>query len=191
MNPDAVLRIIAQHLPALFTAQIGSTQALLSAWRIAMTRLTRRALVALLAAGSAARGAHAEASRPRLVVSKDPSCGCCSGWAEHMRAAGFAVEIVNTEELNRIKTRLGVPRHLASCHTAEVDGYVVEGHVPADAVRRLLAERPRVKGLAVPGMPIGSPGMEVDGAPPETYDVIAFGPGGETRFGRYKGATAV
>ena len=80
-----------------------------------------------------------------------------------------------------------MPRNLAACHTAEVDGYVVEGHVPAGAIKRLLAERPPMKGLAVPGMPAGSPGMEVPGAEPETYDVIAFGPTGERTFARYRG----
>jgi hypothetical protein len=85
---------------------------------------------------------------PKLTVSKDPNCGCCTGWAAHIRAAGFPVEIVETSEINRVRTRLGVPRHLAACHTAEVDGYVIEGHVPARAIRRLLAERPQVSGHA-------------------------------------------
>jgi hypothetical protein len=128
---------------------------------------------------------------PRMTVTKDPTCGCCSGWVEHIKAAGFPVKIVETGEMNRVKARLGAPRHLAACHTAEVEAYVIEGHVPAKAIRRLLAERPQVKGLAVPGMPVGSPGMEVEGAPPEPYDVIAFGPTGETHFARFKGADPV
>jgi hypothetical protein len=128
---------------------------------------------------------------PKLAVTKDPNCGCCHGWTDHTRAASFPVEIVETGELNQAKARLGVPRHLAACHTAEVDAYVIEGHVPASAIRRLLAERPQIKGLAVPGMPVGSPGMEVEGTPPEIYDVIAFGPSGETRFARFKGADPV
>ena len=127
---------------------------------------------------------------PKLTITKDPNCGC-SGWVEHIKAAGFPVEIVETGEMNRMKARLGVPRHLAACHTAEVEAYVIEGHVPASAIRRLLVERPQIKGLAVPGMPVGSPGMEVEGTPPETYDVIAFGPAGETRFARFKGADPV
>ena len=86
-----------------------------------------------------------------------------------------------------IKSRLAVPTALSSCHTAEVDGYVIEGHVPASAVRRLLAERPSATGLAVPGMPVGSPGMEVPGSPDETYDVILFGPTGQKIYARYKG----
>ena len=125
---------------------------------------------------------------PKVAVSKDPNCGCCSGWVKHMRGAGFLVEVTDTSELNRLKIRLGVPQALAACHTAEVDGYVIEGHVPAPAIKRLLAERPQAKGLAVPGMPVGSPGMEVEGSPPETYEVILFGPSGTSTFARYRGA---
>jgi hypothetical protein len=108
-----------------------------------------------------------------------------------MRAAGFPVEVVEAADMNRVKARLGVPRELASCHTAEVAGYVLEGHVPADAVLRLLAEKPQAWGLAVPGMPVGSPGMEVEGAPPDTYEVVLFGPGGRRAFARYRGAQAI
>ena len=94
---------------------------------------------------------------PKVVVSKDPSCGCCGAWVDHIRQAGFPADVVETSAGNRIKTRLGVPPALASCHTAEVDGFVIEGHVPAAALKRLLAERPAgAKGLAVPGMPVGS-----------------------------------
>ena len=148
-----------------------------------MTVLTRRGFLAALAVAPAVGAA----SLPKLTVTKDPTCGCCAGWTEHVRAAGFPVEVVETSELNRVKVRLGVPAHLAACHT----GYVIEGHVPAATIKRLLAERPAAKGLAVRGMPIGSPGMEVEGAEPETYDVIAFGPSGETRYARYKGAEPV
>jgi hypothetical protein len=153
----------------------------------AMTVLTRRGFLAALAVAPAVGAA----SLPKLTVTKDPTCSCCAGWTEHVRAAGFPVDVVETNELNRVKVRLGVPSHLAACHTGEVDGYVIEGHVPAATIKRLLAERPAVKGLAVRGMPIGSPGMEVEGAEPETYDVIAFGPSGETRYARYKGAEPV
>ena len=83
---------------------------------------------------------------PQMTVTKDPSCGCCSGWVQHIKAAGFPVEVIESTDLNRLKARLGVPRQLASCHTAEVDGYVVEGHVPAAAIKRLLAERPDREG---------------------------------------------
>ena len=93
---------------------------------------------------------------------------------DHLRAGGFAVKTDDTEELAPIKRRLGVPADLQSCHTAEVAGYVVEGHVPADVIDRLLRERPRISGLAVPGMPIGSPGMESPGLKPEPYQILAF-----------------
>jgi hypothetical protein len=150
---------------------------------------TRRSLVAALAVSPAfvARGAPA-ASLPRLTATKDPTCGCCAGWTEHIRAAGFPVEVIETGDLNRVKARLGVPSALAACHTAEVDGYVVEGHVPAGIIKRLLAERPDIRGLAVPGMPVGSPGMEVDGSPPDTFEVIAFGPAGQAPFARFRGS---
>jgi hypothetical protein len=153
-----------------------------------MTMLTRRSVLIGLAV--AASGARAT-GLPRLTVTKDPTCGCCAGWTEHVRAAGFPVEIIETTELNRIKVRLGVPNNLAACHTAEVDGYVIEGHVPAAAIKRLLAERPQVKGLAVPGMPAGSPGMEVEGSEPEIFEVIAFGPNGQSVLGRFKGSEPV
>lgn len=127
---------------------------------------------------------------PRLTVTKDPSCACCAGWVDHLRASGLTADVVESAEVDRLKARLGVPQDLASCHTAEVGGYVIEGHVPAGAIKRLLAERPRAKGLAVPGMPVGSPGMEVEGSTPETYDVVLFG--SERRvFARYKGAHPV
>jgi hypothetical protein len=128
---------------------------------------------------------------PKVVVTKDPSCGCCSGWADHIRAAGFPVQIRKTPEVNRLKVALGVPQALASCHTAEVSGYVIEGHVPADAIKPLLTEKPQAQGLAVPGMPIGSPGMEVEGTAPDTYEVVLFGPLGQLTFARYQGQQAL
>ncbi len=149
----------------------------------------RRFLTVLGTAGAvlAMKPAFAETGLPKVVVSKDPSCGCCSGWVDHIRAAGFPVEVRDTPAINQVKVRLGVPQDLASCHTAEVGGYVVEGHVPADAIKRLLAERPQVKGVAVPGMPVGSPGMEVEGVENDTYDVVLFGPTGQKPFARYRG----
>jgi hypothetical protein len=104
-----------------------------------------------------------------------------------LRQAGFAVEVRDAADLNRVKARLGVPADLAACHSAEVSGYVIEGHVPAVAVRRLLKERPDAVGLAVAGMPVGSPGMEVPGTPPAEYDVILFGRMRRT-YARFKGA---
>lgn len=107
-----------------------------------------------------------------IVMHKDPYCGCCSAWAEHMRSHGFAVKEVVTNDITSVKLAHGLSRELASCHTAVVDGYIIEGHVPAKDVKRLLAERPDVAGLAVPGMPMGSPGME--GPVRQPYNVIAF-----------------
>jgi hypothetical protein len=98
--------------------------------------------------------------------------------------------VIETSELNRVKVRLGVPQVLASCHTAEVAGYVIEGHVPAGAIKRLLAEKLQAR-LAVPGMPVGSPGMEVEGTAPETYEVVPFGPAGQRTFARYRGVQEV
>jgi len=119
-------------------------------------------------------GALAEDST--ITVYKSPWCGCCDGWVRHLEDAGFAVAVHEVEDLTPVKAMAGVPATLASCHTASGDGWVVEGHVPADVVR-LLAERPTVDGIAVPGMPIGSPGME--GPNPEPYTVYAFKAGAE------------
>lgn len=118
--------------------------------------------------------AAASAQGTRMVVYKTPSCGCCRAWVDHVQAAGFAVEVRDMPDVAPVKTEHGLPGHLASCHTAIVDGYVVEGHVPADVIRRMLRERPQVAGIAVPGMPMGSPGMEVPGGRKDPYDIIAF-----------------
>lgn len=152
--------------------------------------ITRRRLVAGLATGVLlmySRPLEAQ-DLPKIVVSKDPTCGCCIAWVDHLRQAGFSADVIETSEINRVKVRLGVPDDLASCHTAETGGYVIEGHVPADAIKRLLAEKPKAKGLAVAGMPMGSPGMEMEGMAPETYEVVLFGPSGRTTFARYEGA---
>jgi hypothetical protein len=111
-----------------------------------------------------------------VTVYKTPTCGCCKAWVEHLRAAGFEVQVQDLADVTPHKQRLGVPPRLASCHTAVVDGYVVEGHVPAADVTRLLATRPAITGIAVAGMPMGSPGMEY--GPAVAYDVIAFKPDG-------------
>jgi hypothetical protein len=152
--------------------------------------MTRRSFVTSLAISALLAHSHALLARdlPRIVVSKDPTCGCCTGWVDHLRKAGFAADVIETSEINRVKVRLGVPQDLASCHTAEIGGYVIEGHVPADAIKRLLAEKPAAKGLAVAGMPMGSPGMEIEGMAPETYEVVLFGPSGQKTFARYEGA---
>lgn len=131
------------------------------------------------AARTAASPSTPRADLPPVMVFKDASCGCCNGWVAHLRDAGFEVDARDTEELEAIKVDAGVPAGLASCHTALVDGYVVEGHVPAEIVERLLAERPDIAGLSVPGMVEGSPGME--GPNPRPYQVVAFDREGHTR----------
>lgn len=149
--------------------------------------LTRRSALGLIAAANAGLISPVlAATKPLATVYKDPGCGCCTGWVAHLRAAGFPVNAIDTRELVAIKQRLSVPEELASCHTAQIGGYVVEGHVPAAAIDRLLAERPKAIGLAVPGMPVGSPGME--GGEPEVYEVFLFDGDGRRSFGRFKGA---
>ena len=133
-------------------------------------RFAALAVALWLAAGSAG------AELPVVKVFKTATCGCCTKWVEHLRADGFTVEAVNVEDLWTVKQAHGVPRPLSSCHTAVVDEYFVEGHVPASDVRRLLEERPVIVGIGVPGMPIGSPGME--GPNPERYQVFALAPDG-------------
>jgi len=122
-----------------------------------------------------------------VVMYKSPNCECCDGWAEHLRKAGFTVKVNKRDDMNAIKTEYGVPEKLASCHTALIDGYVIEGHVPAADVERLLKERPNVVGLTAPGMPMKSPGMQMVGAAPRNYDVLSFTKGGQTKvFKRYE-----
>jgi hypothetical protein len=116
-----------------------------------------------------------------MVVHKNESCGCCNGWVDHMRAAGFAVEVRNEDNLDPVKTRLGVPPGKGSCHTAEVGGYLIEGHVPAEDIRRLLAQRPDARGLVLPGMPLGSPGMEMPDGRSQPYTVELVLRDGSTR----------
>lgn len=136
------------------------------------------ALFALAAACTAQRAEQplnsAQNATDIITVYKSPTCGCCSDWITHLEKAGFAVKAVDRDDMAAIKAQHQVPARLQSCHTALVGGYVIEGHVPAKEIRRLLTERPAITGLAVPGMPIGSPGMEIDGFTPEPYDVIAF-----------------
>jgi hypothetical protein len=118
----------------------------------------------------------------RVEVYKSPACGCCGKWAEHLQQNGFAVTVHEIRDVTGFRTRLGVPQELASCHTALVDGYVVEGHVPAADIHRLLKERPQARGLAVPRMPRGSPGMEAARGDP--YDVLLIHADGATRVYR-------
>jgi hypothetical protein len=118
----------------------------------------------------------------RITVYKSPTCGCCKLWVDHARSilTGYDVRTLDMEDLTEVKRRLGVPTALQSCHTAITGPYVFEGHIPADLVHRFLRERPKALGLAVPGMPLGSPGMEVGGRK-ERYDVLLFDKAGKTR----------
>lgn len=151
-------------------------------------RLTRRQFmvasgVAVLAAGASSllwgldRSPTEAAAQDRLTVWKSRTCGCCGGWVSHVRAEGFAVKVIDLDDLDPIKMARQIPGELLSCHTAEIQGYVVEGHVPAAAIRQLLAGRPDLDGIALAGMPSGSPGM---GGPAEVLMVIGFRDGRST-----------
>ena len=133
-----------------------------------------RGFVVLLALCVAGCGTAAQRPSIAMDVYKDAACGCCSQWVEHVKSHGFAATATNVDDLDAVKAKHGVPRRAQSCHTAVVDGYVIEGHVPAADIRRLLKERPAIAGLAVPAMPVGSPGMEVPGIKPQPYDVLAL-----------------
>ena len=161
----------------------------------AMTRCVGRAtraamLVAACTIGLACSGDRSAREEPTgnatlITVYKSPTCGCCTAWVDHLRNEGFRVVAIDTTDLEPIKRRYDVPRRLSSCHTAVVGNYVIEGHVPAADIRRLLAERPQIRGLAVPGMPQGSPGMETGVT--ERYDVLALmGDGKATVFATHR-----
>ena len=138
----------------------------------------RKALwVAFALAATASIGivtAQPRQAGPLVEVWKSPTCGCCSKWIEHMRTNGFTVKSTDVGDMTKIKAARGVPDQAQSCHTSVVEGYVIEGHVPAEDVRRLLKEKPAVVGIAAPGMPVGSPGMETPYVKAEKYDVVAF-----------------
>jgi hypothetical protein len=152
-------------------------------------KMTRRFVVIAGAASLLQTGALFAATQALITVHKDPTCGCCSGWVQHLQNAGFVTKVLDTRDIDAVKKRLGVPDDLAACHTAEVAGYIIEGHVPAAALRRFLAERPNATGLAVPGMPVGSPGME--GGRPEKYDVVLFTPNSRRTYMSFIGEQSV
>lgn len=129
---------------------------------------------------TAAKAAASKAApaKPHLSVYKSPTCGCCAKWVEYMEANGFAASITNMPDVTPIKVSNGLPPRLSSCHTTLIAGYVIEGHVPVSDIRRLLKEKPAIAGLAAPGMPAGSPGMDVPNSP--AYDIIAFDKAGKT-----------
>ena len=119
-----------------------------------------------------------------IVVHKSSTCECCGKWVNHLKAEGFAVEVHDEEDMSAVKSRLGMPRRFASCHTAVVNGYLIEGHVPAADIKRLLLEKPKAQGLAVPGMPVGSPGMEV-GNQRMPYETLLFSGEEATTYARH------
>ncbi|HEX5818061.1 MAG TPA: DUF411 domain-containing protein [Gemmatimonadales bacterium] len=135
-------------------------------------------LAAALVATLGAAAAPTTAAPPSIVVYKSPSCGCCKAWMDYLTKNGFKVTGKDMDNVQPVKDDVGLPAKLASCHTAIVDGYVVEGHVPAADIKRLLQERPKIVGLSAPGMPPSSPGMDQPGKVP--YDVIAFDAKGNT-----------
>lgn len=139
----------------------------------------REAPKAQTAEASAALAAAAPGAT-EILVYKSPTCGCCTSWVDYMRANGYRVTVRDVDDPSPIKDESGVPMALRSCHTGIVNGYVIEGHVPAEDVARLLRDKPKVVGLAVPGMVTGSPGMVVPGQSPEHYDVMAFDAQGKT-----------
>jgi hypothetical protein len=145
---------------------------------------TRRLFMLAAAASCAAAAFRVQAqAKPKVLVYKNPSCGCCGEWVKHMRANGFQVETHDVPDVTPIRQGNGVPDALASCHTALVGPYALEGHVPAADVWRLLRERPKLKGLSVPGMVVGSPGMET--GPPQPFATIAFDGRGSRVYARH------
>ena len=149
--------------------------------------MKRRTLVSAAAtlAAAVALPAVGKNTLPRVEVYKDPNCGCCGAWVDHLRAAGFPVVVKEVPDPGAVRKRHGIPDRYGSCHTGLVAGYALEGHVPADEVKRLLAQKPAGAGLAVPGMPVGSPGMEV-GARKDPFQVLFIDKaGGASVFATY------
>jgi hypothetical protein len=147
-----------------------------------VTSITRRQLLGLFSTIAVTGRVSFAQNGAAIHVYKDATCGCCSIWVEHLRKAGFKAAVTDADDMMAIKAKHGVPQRVRSCHTGLVDGFVVEGHVPAADIQRMLKERPAIAGIGVPGMPIGSPGMEVAGVKPQAYDVLAFNKAGETHI---------
>lgn len=147
-------------------------------------RLFIGTMAAALAPASSVLSALPIPGNTTIAVVRSPDCGCCGAWIDHLREAGFTVEETLSDDVDAFKDENAVPQALRSCHTALVEGYVIEGHVPAEAIQKLLAERPQAIGLAVPGMPIGSPGMEM-GNQTEPFDVILWNASGTDVFARF------
>lgn len=176
-----VYTIIMQHYLKLATLKERHT---------VMDKIDRRSFLCgtgamvLVGTSTVAKSASAAVSH-RMTVYRSPTCGCCGAWIKHIQTAGIKVDAVELDDLSTIKTRYGITSDLQSCHTGIINGYVVEGHVPVKDVVRMLEERPEIAGIAVPGMPIGSPGMEM-GNQTEPYVVLAFGASGVRLFSDYR-----
>jgi len=151
--------------------------------------IDRRSMLLATAAVLAVAPSCAAPAKAAITVYKDPSCGCCTAWADHLTENGFAVTVEEDTDMAALKAKLGVPDDLGSCHTGVIAGYAIEGHVPAEDIKRLLAQKPSAIGLAVPAMPINSPGMEVPGEPDEPYTVWLFNKDGtRSAFAKHGGA---
>jgi len=143
-----------------------------------VTLITTLALIGLTAQAVRSSPSVEGVKKPTITVYKDPSCGCCKNWIEYLAKHGYRVDAKDTPDMAGIKRTLGVPDRLRACHTGVVNGYLIEGHVSAEDIDRLLAQKPKIAGLAVPGMPAGSPGM--DGPQTQRYQVLAFDKNGKT-----------
>lgn len=141
--------------------------------------MKRRHFLLGAASVAACAGALAASALPQVDVYKNPDCGCCSGWVDHLKAAGFPVKVHETKDTSAVRKRHGIPAQFGSCHTGVVGGYALEGHVPAEEVKRLLAQKPKAAGLSVPGMPVGSPGMEV-GSRKDPFQVLLIDKAGRS-----------
>ena len=150
-----------------------------------ISNISRRSLLGAAGAAGAVIavgipvGVLANQAKTRIVVHRSPSCGCCLKWAQRAREAGFDVVVDESQDVMAVKRKYGVPDSLVSCHTSVAGGYAIEGHVPLKHVRKLLATKPRVRGIAVPGMPLGAPGMEVEGYVGDAFEVFAFDAAGK------------
>jgi hypothetical protein len=160
----------------------GATDAPTSAILLNMPRYLRHALLALGTVSLVGVSVYAQTKRApapiAIAVFKTPTCGCCGKWVEYMERNGFKATVTNLPDTSDVRAQHGVPARLGSCHTSVVGGYAIEGHVPADDVKRLLREKPAIVGLSAPGMPNGSPGMDIPNSPP--YEVVAFTKDGQT-----------
>jgi hypothetical protein len=149
--------------------------------KIKLIGLSMGAVVAM-GAMAAVLWPPAPAQARDAIVYKSPTCGCCKGWATYLQRNGYTVTMVDRDDMDSVKDGLGVPEAMRSCHTAKIDGYVIEGHVPVEAIDKLLADKPKVTGIAAPGMPSGSPGMS---GPKEPNPVYTFGPSSQRLLGTW------